>query len=295
MPMDNTAAKILVFDSGVGGLSIVSSIRERLPDCDFIFACDNAAFPYGTKDEFSLLHRVETTLQTLISEEQPDLVVVACNTASTLVLPRIRSHFSLPIVGVVPAIKPAAEQSRSGVIGLLATPGTINRPYTDELINDFAQDCEIVKVGSSQLVLMAEAALRGSAPDAQRLKQLMAPFFEHPDLDTIVLACTHFPLLLKTLKKSAQREILWVDSGDAIARRVESLLNTNAIATLKADNDPISGAFQDNSADKIKTYQSTLGAFSVVFTSDAEKHDIDALKPSLNAMACGEIRYTFIR
>lgn len=273
--MHSTPPKILVFDSGVGGLSIITAIRQRLPACNFVFACDNAAFPYGTKDETTLLHRVEATLQALINKEQPTVVVIACNTASTLVLPRIRAHFTLPVVGVVPAIKPAAEQSQSGVIGLLGTPGTVTRAYTDQLIEEFAQDCEILKVGSSELVGLAEAALRGTTPDNNTLKQIMAPFFQHPDLDTIVLACTHFPLLRDALEHNANRQVLWIDSGEAVARRLESLLNIESIYT---ETDDVS-----------------IGSFSALFTSDAEKYNIEALRPTLQAMGCGEIAYLFIK
>ena len=275
-----TAPKILVFDSGVGGLSIVDAIRRRLPACDFVFACDNAAFPYGTKEEAILLHRVEIALHTLIAREQPDVVVIACNTASTLVLPHIRSRFTLPVVGVVPAIKPAAEQSQSRVIGLLGTPGTVARPYTDELIEEFAGDCDVVKVGSSELVILAEAALRGSTPDDSALKQIIAPFFSHPTLDTIVLACTHFPLLRDALENSAPRQVRWIDSGEAIARRVASLLGIEG-NNLETDYPEV---------DNFKT-----GSFSSIFTSDATQHGVESLRPALRAMACSEIHYVLIQ
>ncbi|MEH6638503.1 MAG: glutamate racemase [Porticoccaceae bacterium] len=280
-PAAMTAApKVLVFDSGVGGLSIVDALRRRLPTCDFVFACDNAAFPYGTKEEPVLLRRVEIALHTLIAHERPDVVVIACNTASTLVLPLIRSRFTLPVVGVVPAIKPAAEQSQSRVIGLLGTPGTVARPYTDELIEEFAKDCQVVKVGSSELVMLAEAALRGSGPDDSTLKQIIEPFFSHPTLDTIVLACTHFPLLRDALENSAPRQVRWTDSGEAIARRVASLLGIEG-NNLETDYPEV---------DNFKT-----GSFSSIFTSDATQHGVESLRPALKAMACSEIHYVLIQ
>ena len=223
------APKVLVFDSGVGGLSILAELRRALPQCQLTFACDNAAFPYGTKDEDTLTERVDRVLRTLIQRVQPDIVVVACNSASTLVLPRIRSHFDKPVVGVVPAIKPAAALSTNQCIGLLATPGTIKRQYTHHLIKDFASHCQVISVGSSELVTLAEQKLCGDAVCKEQLANIIAPFNESsaPDAlipDTIVLACTHFPLLKDELESAMGRSVHWVDSGEAIARRVKSLL-----------------------------------------------------------------------
>ncbi|RLA42533.1 MAG: glutamate racemase [Gammaproteobacteria bacterium] len=221
------ANRILVFDSGVGGLSILDAIKQRLSGREFVYASDNAAFPYGVKSQSFLIERVDAVLKALIKQVQPDIIVVACNTASTLVLPSIRDHFKSPVVGVVPAIKPAAEQTRSGVIGLLGTPGTVAREYTQQLINEFAGSNTVVKVGSSRLVDIAELALRGITPDSTELGKILAPLFADDRLDTIVLACTHFPLIIEDLKAASPRLVNWIDSGAAIARRVESLLGTN--------------------------------------------------------------------
>ncbi len=217
--------RILVFDSGVGGLSVLAEIRRRLPACELIYASDNAAFPYGLKSEAELVARVDAVLHALLETHPADIIVVACNTASTLTLPHIRSHFSQPIVGVVPAIKPAAARSRSRVIGLLATPATVARPYTQALIDEHAGDCRVIRVGSSDLVRMAEARLRGQPPAPDALADILAPFTA-PDaegLDTLVLACTHFPLLRAALEPLLPGVDL-IDSGEAIARRVEYLL-----------------------------------------------------------------------
>jgi glutamate racemase len=216
--------KVLIFDSGVGGLSILAELQTLLPGCQFVFACDNEAFPYGTKEEATLLTRVDQVLKALINKVDPDIVVVACNSASTLVLPQIRSHFSKPVVGVVPAIKPAAQLSKSKVIGLLATPGTVARSYTKQLINDFAADCKVISVGSSELVHIAEQKLRGEKIDTLQLNTILKPFQQQPELDTIVLACTHFPLVQQELATTLDKPVNWIDSGEAIARRVHSLL-----------------------------------------------------------------------
>jgi glutamate racemase len=215
---------VLVFDSGVGGLSILHETRQMVPHCRYHYACDNQAFPYGTKEEAELVERVELILKGLIARINPDIVVIACNTASTVALPKIRSHFTKPVVGVVPAIKPASALSTSRVIGLLATPATITRPYTQWLIDEFAPDATFIRVGSAELVTQAENALRGIAPDPEVLSSILTPIFDDPRTDTIVLACTHFPLLKSELTEAAPRAIHWVDSGNAIARRVASLI-----------------------------------------------------------------------
>ena len=231
---DSPKSKILVFDSGVGGLSILQAIGGRLPQFEYVYASDNAGFPYGTKSEVELVERTDKVLRALIRLENPDIVVIACNTASTVALPKIRSHFTKPVVGVVPAIKPAAAKSTSKVIGLLATPGTVNRAYTHQLISDFASHCEVISVGSSEMVELAEQKLRGHHIDRDKIAAIVRPFFDHPELDTIVLACTHFPLLQNELLEVASRKVDWIDSGEAIARRVASLLGLESSSPVQA-------------------------------------------------------------
>lgn len=218
--------RIMIFDSGVGGLSIVTEIQKQLPFATLIYVSDNAFFPYGTKGEAELIARVDAVLHKVIATQPVDIIVVACNTASTLALPHIRSHFTQPIVGVVPAIKPAAMQSQSHVIGLLATPATVIRPYTLQLIHEHAPHAEIISVGSSELVQLAEQKLRGSLISSEHIRAILQPFFTHlraHDMDTLVLACTHFPLLRDEIALQLPKVQL-IDSGEAIARRVASLL-----------------------------------------------------------------------
>ena len=219
--------RILVFDSGVGGLSIIGEIRKLLPYCPLIYASDNAAFPYGTKSEAVLVERVDAVLHRILQRYPADIVVIACNSASTLALPRIRSRFEQPVVGVVPAIKPAAALSQNRTIGLLATPGTVARQYTRDLIGEFAPACRVVTVGSSELVQLAEDHLRGLTVDSEAVRPIIAPLFDTgqgPAPDVIVLACTHFPLLRDQLTAAAPAPAAWIDSGEAIARRVDQLL-----------------------------------------------------------------------
>lgn len=227
-PSQPLPGPILVFDSGVGGLSIVQALRERMPDLPLTYACDNAAFPYGLKTDAWLLDRVPQVVAQLIAEIQPCLLVVACNTASTVVLPALRERFQLPVVGVVPAIKPAGLMTRSGHIGLLATQGTIQRPYTQRLIETYASDCQVTRVGSNRLVELAESAMAGCQVADTTLLDILQPFLDEPRLDTLILGCTHFPLLQKQLagvaEQAGAQDWQWIDSGAAIARRVLHLL-----------------------------------------------------------------------
>ncbi len=218
---------ILVFDSGVGGLSIVEQIRHKLPTAQLTYLADNALFPYGLLSEQKLIERACTLINNVSQRYHSDLIVIACNSASTLVLPILRKQLSIPIVGVVPAIKPAEKASLTKVIGLLATPGTIQREYTDELIADFAPDCKVIRFGSSKLVELVEKKLRGQQFENYHFEEILKPFRQQQGwdkIDTMVLACTHFPLAQRELSALAPEIDHWVDSGEAIARRVESLL-----------------------------------------------------------------------
>ena len=270
------SAPVLIFDSGVGGLSILADVAAALPHLPLVFACDNAFFPYGTKTETELLERVDAVLQALISKLQPQLVVVACNTASTVALPRLRSRYAIPIVGVVPAIKPAAQQSHNKVMGLLATPATVQRPYTDELIREFAGDCTVIKVGSRELVQLAEDKLRGLPIHVEQVRAILAPFFADPARtpDTIVLGCTHFPLLRDELTAAAVQPVQWVDSGAAIARRVANLTAAPTTA---------------NSASKTTTGTETAALGDVWMTADTP--EARALWPALAAHGFASLQF----
>ena len=217
---------ILVIDSGVGGLSICQSILAQQPTLQIIYFADSAYFPYGLMPEKELRARLIFIVGKMLALHRPKLVVLACNTVSTLVLPELRSMFDIPFVGVVPAIKPAAILSKNKRIGLLATPATVSRPYTDQLIDDYAQGCEVIKVGSSELVDEAESLLNNHSVNQKVIDHILNPFRVTEDqlgVDTVVLGCTHFPLLKNYLSDSLPA-IHWVDSGEAVANRVTHLL-----------------------------------------------------------------------
>jgi len=219
---------ILVFDSGLGGLTVLAAIARRRPDAELIYAADDAFFPYGALDEAALIARVGKVMTELIERQAPNLAVIACNTASTLVLPPLRAAFPrLPFVGTVPAIKPAAEASRTRLVSVLATPGTVARDYTRALVRDFAGDCAVTLVGSARLAGLAERFLRGEAIDEAEIAREIAPcFVERGErrTDHVVLACTHFPLLMEQFIRLAPWPVDFVDPAPAIARRVDALL-----------------------------------------------------------------------
>ena len=218
---------ILVFDSGLGGLTVYREVAVARPDARFVYAADDAFFPYGDHAEPQLIARVLAVMENMIAEARPDLVVIACNTASTLVLPHLRKRFSLPFVGTVPAIKPACASSKSRLVSVLGTEATVAREYTHALIRDFSQGCAVTLVGSRRLAKMAEDDLNGHAiADADILAEIRPCFVTASGArtDTIVLACTHYPLLLDRLKKLAPWPVEWIDPAPAIARRVVELL-----------------------------------------------------------------------
>ena len=218
---------LLIFDSGVGGLSLLPALQAALPDADLVFASDNAAYPYGTRDADSVIARTVNVVGALVAELQPSLAIVACNTASTVALPALRTSLGCPVVGVVPAIKPAAAATRTGRIGLLATPATVARPYTAELIATHAAHCEVITVGSSTLVDLAERCLRGRPVPPAAVRAALAPLRAHPaaaEIDAVVLGCTHFPLIRDELIAAFPGPRLWLDSAEAIARRASALI-----------------------------------------------------------------------
>jgi glutamate racemase len=223
-------ATILVFDSGLGGLTVLREIVHTRPDAHFVYVADDAFFPYGHHGEEEIVARVVPLIGELIASHAPDLVVIACNTASTLVMSHLRSRYRVPFVGTVPAIKPACASSKTKRVSVLGTKGTVKREYTRGLIRDFAQNCEVTLVGSAELASLAEAALSGNEVSDEAIAAELAPCFvgynesDPARTDTVVLACTHYPLLIDRLVKLAPWPVAWIDPAPAIARRVVDLL-----------------------------------------------------------------------
>jgi glutamate racemase len=223
---------ILVFDSGVGGLTVFREIVRVRPDASYVYLADDAGFPYGNRPEQALIARIVEVIGAAIEKHAPDLIVVACNTASTLALAELRARFSVPFVGTVPAIKPACVQSRTKRIAVLGTQATVSREYTKALIREFASGCEVVLVGSPKLASFAEYELAGEPVGDAEIAAEIAPCFieaKGARTDTVVLACTHYPLLLDRFHKLAPWPVDWLDPAPAIARRVADLLREREV------------------------------------------------------------------
>lgn len=222
-----TPPTILVFDSGLGGLTVFREVANARPDARYHYVADDAFFPYGEQAETALVERVVALMGELIASHHPDLVVIACNTASTLVLPHLRQQYSVPFVGTVPAIKPACAGSVTRRVSVLGTKATVSREYTRKLIEDFANGADVTLIGSGRLASLAEAALRGDpVADADVAAELAPCFIDETGrrTDTVVLACTHFPLLLDRLERLSAWPVRFIDPAPAIARRVIGLL-----------------------------------------------------------------------
>ena len=223
-----TSPRVLLFDSGMGGLTVARAVAAQLPDAHLTYSADNAAFPYGGWEEEALTKRIVEVVGKLIERTDPHIVVVACNTASTIALAALRAAYKLPFVGTVPAIKPAAAQTKSGIVGVLATPGTVSREYTHALIHTYASHCQVILHGAGRMAEIAEGKLKGHAVDLAELRREIEPAFrkfEDRATDVVVLGCTHYPLLLDELKQVEPWPVTYIDPAPAIARRVADVLD----------------------------------------------------------------------
>ncbi|WP_019173095.1 glutamate racemase [Pseudaminobacter salicylatoxidans] len=229
-----TDRPVLMFDSGIGGLTVLREARVLMPDRRFVYVADDAGFPYGDWEEEALRVRIVELFARLLEEHRPQIAVIPCNTASTLVLSDLRAAFpDTPFVGTVPAIKPAAERTRSGLVSVLATPGTVKRAYTRDLIQSFANECHVRLVGSQNLARMAEAYIRGRPLDDAAVLAEISPCFieqEGKRTDIVVLACTHYPFLANVFRRLAPWPVDWLDPAEAIARRALSLVPAACVA-----------------------------------------------------------------
>lgn len=214
---------VLVFDSGIGGLTVLREARVLMPERGFIYVADDAGFPYGGWEEDGLRQRILSLFTQLLDTYQPEICIIACNTAFTLAGADLRAAFpDMTFVGTVPAIKPAAERTRSGLVSVLATPGTVKRAYTRDLIQSFASQCHVRLVGSENLARMAESWIRGeSVSDDAVLAEISPCFIEDQGrrTDIVVLACTHYPFMANVFRRLAPWPVDWLDPAEAIARQ----------------------------------------------------------------------------
>lgn len=230
-------APILIFDSGLGGLTVHDQIRLLMPDARLAYLADDAGFPYGDMSETVCQARVLNVISRAIAELKPRMVVIACNTASTIAIAALRQAHPLPFVGTVPAVKPAAAASCSGLISVLGTPATITRDYTHDLIATHAATCKVTLVGAARLARQAEDYLTHGQTDEVAVRTEIAPCFVEAGgkrTDAIALACTHYPLLLPVFERVAPWPVQWIDPAPAVARRAQNLLGSLAGSAAQA-------------------------------------------------------------
>ena len=274
-----TKPRILLFDSGMGGLTVARAVAAQLPQAHLIYAADNAAFPYGAWKEEALVSRIVAVLGALIERTDPHIAVIACNTASTIALAQLREAYKLPFVGTVPAIKPAAAQTKSGIVGVLATPGTVSREYTHALIHTYAFHCKVFLHGAPRLAEMAESKLKGHPPDLEELRREIAPVFRKRDgkrTDVVVLGCTHYPLLIEEMNQVVPWPVNYIDPAPAIARRVADVLDETPMSEARRVVPPhrtvILTSPRGAAAD-------SLGAYAAMGFALAEFMDMASLTP----------------
>ena len=244
----DASAPILIFDSGVGGLTVLAEVRKLLPDAPVIYVADTAGLPYGEKTEAQIAARVAGLLGRLAERFDPRLITIACNTASTIALGMVREVLEVPIVGTVPAIKPAAAMTETGVIGLLGTGATIRQAYVDNLEAAFAQGKTLLRHAAPELVEAAEAKLRGAPIDPAAIARAVDGLRGQTGgewIDTVVLACTHFPLLEDELAAAFGPDVRFIHGAEGIARRVAYLTQGQEFRRTAPDFALVTGELTD--------------------------------------------------
>jgi len=232
---------VLIFDSGIGGLTVLREARMVMPERHFVYVADNAAFPYGDWEEDALLEHMLSLFEMLLHRIRPVAVIIACNTAFTLAGEALRQRFSeTAFIGTVPAIKPAAERTVSGLISVLATPATVTRDYTRLLISTFAGNCEVTLVGSKTLAALAESYVCGGSVSDDDLRAEIAPCFisgGSGKTDIVVLACTHYPFLANRFRRLAPWPVDWLNPAEAIALQARRVIGAGGERDTESNQD----------------------------------------------------------
>lgn len=227
--MDNQ--KIALFDSGVGQLSVYQEIKKLLPKENFVIFADQKNMPYGGKTPAEIKRYVLEAAEFLINHHKVKMLVLACNTATVLALDDLRKNLSIPVIGVVPAIKPAAEKSKNRRIVNMSTPATAESPYLQKLINHFAKDCKVLKLGCPGL---ENAVEKMDEKETLRIIKKYSKIINKFNPDIVVLGCTHYPLVKKQIIENLNPGIDVIDSGAAIARQVSKTLKaTNQMSSIR--------------------------------------------------------------
>ncbi|WP_347490708.1 glutamate racemase [Desulfoscipio sp. XC116] len=242
-----------IFDSGVGGISVLKEIRHLMPGENLLYFADSAHCPYGVKPPEHIRRRTIKITQFLINTGAK-VIVAACNTASIAGLDYLRQHFQVPIVGMEPAIKPAAHITRNGKIGVLATGVTINGDRFNSLLTRFANGIEVINVPCPGLVEQVELGLLDTPETTALLRQFLNPLIIN-SVDTVVLGCTHYPFLRPLVESIMGPKVEVIDTGCAVAKRVHQILQSE---DLLANNTPRSGLEVFYTSGNVKQVEQTI-------------------------------------
>ncbi|HEY4521919.1 MAG TPA: glutamate racemase [Candidatus Paceibacterota bacterium] len=230
----NETRPIGVFDSGVGGLSILRELKKIMPHENYIFVADQLNVPYGEKTQKELENLTLKICKFFVSKNSK-LIVAACNTATCHALPYLRSKIKIPIIGTVPAVKPAAEKSKTGAIGIISTPATSQSQYLKNLIQIYAKNLKVANIGCMGLENAVEKGVLNSPEVKKMLNKFIKPI-KNSGADIIVLGCTHYPFLKTQIKKTAGTKIKLIDSGKAIAKHTKNTLQKLNILSKSGKN-----------------------------------------------------------
>lgn len=224
-----------VFDSGVGGLSILSEIHQLLPNETTIYVADQAFMPYGSKTKEELTERAEKIIR-FFTNKGAKAVIIACNTATVAAIKQMRKEFDLPILGVVPVIKTVSEATKTGIVAVFATPATSKSEYLEELIKEFAKDKTVLAIGETHLEDLIEEGETDSEEVMGILNKELKPLLKK-NVDAIALGCTHYPFIKNQIQTIVGKNVLVADSGGAVARRLKQVLENEGLLSAQKQKD----------------------------------------------------------
>lgn len=233
MKLPHPNAPIGIMDSGAGGLSVLQQVRKRLPDEPLLYAADSAHIPYGDKTPAFVRQRVDLVAESLVAMGAKALVV-ACNTATAAAVESLRERLAMPVVGMEPGVKPAVLSSRSGVVGILATAGMVNSQRMHSLVQRFAGEREVIVQACPGLVEQVERHALATPQTAEMLQRYLEPLLAR-GADTVVLGCTHYPFLRPLIERLAGNGVTVIDTGEAVARRLQQLLDEGGLLSSGAN------------------------------------------------------------
>ena len=214
-----------VFDSGIGGLSVLSKIRTHMPAEQLVYIADTAYVPYGNKSEYEIQRRAELICQYFTDQHRVKAIVIACNTATAAAVMYLRERFTIPVIGMEPGLKPAVEQSVAGVVGILATENTLNSEKFTHLLNRFGEQAEVITQQCSGLVERIELG-DFSGPETRKLVEYYLSPLLAKGVDRIVLGCTHYPFIKPLIEEVAGQAVQVIETSDAVARHLKNRLQS---------------------------------------------------------------------